>query len=216
MSYEPTNWVNGETPINAENLNKIEQKLVDLDKNGGGGGGGGLTIIQKTYAEYQALPESEKMREDVIYEITDREGGVKFGSGDISKIGDGTVTGAMVELNSRGKTERSSNTIPSVYGSEFTVTSLPLKAGHTYLVTAGLTVSVANPSQQIAAILDFTSGNGTLMGYNNAKGFAASGGGLSLTTVVYCETDATISLRSYGYENVSHNVTGTLVAVKLT
>lgn len=28
MSYTPTNWVNGQTPINAENLNKIEQQLV--------------------------------------------------------------------------------------------------------------------------------------------------------------------------------------------
>ena len=32
MSYEPTNWVNGETPINADNLNKIEQELVNLGK----------------------------------------------------------------------------------------------------------------------------------------------------------------------------------------
>ena len=31
MAYTPTNWVNGETPINAENLNNIEQGLVDLD-----------------------------------------------------------------------------------------------------------------------------------------------------------------------------------------
>lgn len=30
MSYEPTNWVNNETPINADNLNKIEQQLVAL------------------------------------------------------------------------------------------------------------------------------------------------------------------------------------------
>lgn len=63
MSYEPTNWVNGETPINAENLNKIEQKLVDLDKNGGG------------------------------------TGNVDLGSADISGIGDGTVTGAIREIN---------------------------------------------------------------------------------------------------------------------
>ena len=31
MAYTPTNWENGETPINADNLNKIEQGLVALD-----------------------------------------------------------------------------------------------------------------------------------------------------------------------------------------
>ena len=31
MAYTPTNWVNGETPINADNLNKIEQELLKLD-----------------------------------------------------------------------------------------------------------------------------------------------------------------------------------------
>lgn len=25
MSYTPTNWIDGETPVNAENLNKLEQ-----------------------------------------------------------------------------------------------------------------------------------------------------------------------------------------------
>ena len=35
MSYTPTNWVNGETPINAENLNKIEQELVGFNRKCG-------------------------------------------------------------------------------------------------------------------------------------------------------------------------------------
>jgi hypothetical protein len=62
-----------------------------------------LKIIPKTKAEYEALTEEEKMREDVIYEITDQTGGVKFGSTDISGVGDGTVTGAIGALNSKIK-----------------------------------------------------------------------------------------------------------------
>ena len=61
--------------------------------------GGGVQIIDKTYEEYQALSEAEKMRDDVIYDITDRESGVVFGNDDISGIGDGTVTGAISALN---------------------------------------------------------------------------------------------------------------------
>ena len=30
MSYTPTTWVDGETPVNAENLNKLEQGVADL------------------------------------------------------------------------------------------------------------------------------------------------------------------------------------------
>lgn len=30
MSYTPTNWVDGQTPVNAENLNKLEQGVVDI------------------------------------------------------------------------------------------------------------------------------------------------------------------------------------------
>lgn len=98
MSYIPTNWENGKTPINAENLNKIEQKLVDLDKNGGGGGGN-ATVEEMTWAEYESLSEAEKM-DGTLRVITDRKAGVRFGNVDISGIGDGTVTGAIAALNS--------------------------------------------------------------------------------------------------------------------
>lgn len=65
-----------------------------------GGGFGGIQIIDKTYEEYQALSEAEKMRDDVIYNITDKDNGVTFGNSDISNVGDGTVTGAITEVNS--------------------------------------------------------------------------------------------------------------------
>jgi len=31
MSYIPTNWVSGETPLSAENMNHIEQGIAELD-----------------------------------------------------------------------------------------------------------------------------------------------------------------------------------------
>lgn len=33
MAYSKTNWVNGQTPINANNLNKIENELENVDKS---------------------------------------------------------------------------------------------------------------------------------------------------------------------------------------
>lgn len=33
MAYEPTNWVNGITPVNETNLNKIEQGIKDNADN---------------------------------------------------------------------------------------------------------------------------------------------------------------------------------------
>lgn len=35
MAYEKTNWVNGETPISAENLNKMEEGIVEASQTGG-------------------------------------------------------------------------------------------------------------------------------------------------------------------------------------
>lgn len=32
MSYNPTTWVDGETPINASNLNKLEQGLKEVSE----------------------------------------------------------------------------------------------------------------------------------------------------------------------------------------
>ena len=32
MSYDPTNWVDGETPVNARNLNKLEQGLKEVSE----------------------------------------------------------------------------------------------------------------------------------------------------------------------------------------
>ena len=33
MSYTPTLWVDGETPVNATNMNKIEQGIVTLERD---------------------------------------------------------------------------------------------------------------------------------------------------------------------------------------
>lgn len=52
MAYVKTNWQNGVTPVNADNMNKIENELEALDQASGGGGGGasiggGFTLILK-------------------------------------------------------------------------------------------------------------------------------------------------------------------------
>lgn len=51
MAYEKTNWVNGETPISAENLNKMEQGIEEAGKTGG--------ILEGTIVAYDGdtIPE---------------------------------------------------------------------------------------------------------------------------------------------------------------
>lgn len=65
----------------------------------GAGGDGNLSIVEVTEEEYEALPEAEKMNENKIYHIVDKKSGVTFGNKDISKVGDGTVTGAIWSMN---------------------------------------------------------------------------------------------------------------------
>ena len=38
MSYTPTNWIDGETPVNAANMNKLEDAVASISRSGGGGG----------------------------------------------------------------------------------------------------------------------------------------------------------------------------------
>ncbi len=48
MSYEKTNWIDNETVVDAQKLNKIEDKLLELDEAKGGtvrlGTNGGILI----------------------------------------------------------------------------------------------------------------------------------------------------------------------------
>lgn len=58
MAYEKTNWVNGETPISAENLNKMEQGIEDAAKTGG--------ILEGTIVAYDGdtIPDGYEEVED--------------------------------------------------------------------------------------------------------------------------------------------------------
>jgi hypothetical protein len=66
-----------------------------IDENGGN-----ATVEEMTWAEYEAISEEEKM-DGTLRVITDRKAGVRFGNADISRIGDGTVTGAISALSSK-------------------------------------------------------------------------------------------------------------------
>lgn len=51
MAYEKTTWVDGETPISAENLNKMEEGIVEASQTGG--------ILEGTIVDYdgETVPE---------------------------------------------------------------------------------------------------------------------------------------------------------------
>lgn len=63
MAYQKTVWVNGVTPLNAENMNKIEQGIEDAGK------GGDITEI--TYDELVELRDKSQLIPGAWYRITD-------------------------------------------------------------------------------------------------------------------------------------------------
>lgn len=70
MAYEKTNWVDNETPINAANLNKMEDGIVEASKTGG--------VLDGTIVEWEEdeIPEGyEEVESDIVNstEITDKE-----------------------------------------------------------------------------------------------------------------------------------------------
>lgn len=84
--------------INAAYINAENNEDVEFDAPTGGGGTGNLVEISK--ADYELLSEKEKNADNVAYFIPDENvDGVDMGDSDISNIGDGTVTGAISELN---------------------------------------------------------------------------------------------------------------------
>ena len=58
MAYKKTNWVDDETPLSAENLNKMEEGIVEASQTGG--------ILTVTIVEYdgETVPEGYEQIED--------------------------------------------------------------------------------------------------------------------------------------------------------
>lgn len=59
MAYEKTNWVDNETPINAANLNKMEDGIVEASKTGG--------VLDGTIVEWEEeeIPEGYEEVEEI-------------------------------------------------------------------------------------------------------------------------------------------------------
>ena len=74
MAYEKTNWVDGETPISAENLNKMEQGIEDAAKTGG--------ILEGSIVAYDGdtIPEGyEEVDNPNVYSTEEKVVGEWFG-----------------------------------------------------------------------------------------------------------------------------------------
>lgn len=85
-----------------------------LSYGSGIGGGGNANFVELTKAEYDALEAAGQVKADTLYLIKDGILGTDAGMGnaDISKIGDGTVTGAIKEINSNLEEIEESSFIP--------------------------------------------------------------------------------------------------------
>lgn len=77
-----TTWVDGQTPVNAENLNKIENKLVEiakkiawLEENGGGGGGISNNTPPTISSTFTRTSFSSDEEIEIPYFIIDNQGG---------------------------------------------------------------------------------------------------------------------------------------------
>lgn len=98
----------------------------------GGGGGGNANLVELTKAEYDALEAAGDVKADTLYLITDGIPGTDAGMGntDISGIGDGTVTGAVSEPNSKTtnmiKTRKFTGITDAIYGTIALPSDIPV------------------------------------------------------------------------------------------
>lgn len=108
MAYTPTNWANGETPINDVNLNKIEQGIVAVDRattqntadiatantaiaqntadiqtliNQGGSGGGGASTADAVSYDNASSGLTARNVQDALDELNDNVNNCQGGSG---------------------------------------------------------------------------------------------------------------------------------------
>lgn len=70
--------------------------MFDGTAYGLGGDKGNANVVEMTQSEYDALPNPDP---ETIYFITDANAPADVGNTDISKIGDGTITGAIGAVN---------------------------------------------------------------------------------------------------------------------
>lgn len=93
MAYEKTNWVDGETPINAENLNKMEEGIEEAGKTGGILNGTVVGYTGDTIPEgYEEIENPEIHRDKIALE----EG---YTLTNINNINSVRKSGNVVELN---------------------------------------------------------------------------------------------------------------------
>ena len=110
MAYKKTNWVDNETPISAENLNKMEDGIVEASKTGG--------VLDGSIIEWEedTIPEGYEEVED--------------------DSGDGILVGSVIGYNGdtipEGYEEVEEKSLINVYGDTFKLNStnsetIPLK-----------------------------------------------------------------------------------------
>jgi hypothetical protein len=99
MAYEKTNWVNGETPISAENLNKMEEGIEEAGKTGG--------ILEGSIVAYDGdtIPEGyEEVDNPNVYSTEEKVVGEWFGkplyrTSVKGTLGSDTMTSVIIGTN---------------------------------------------------------------------------------------------------------------------
>lgn len=119
----------------------------------------------------------------------------------------------LSDVNSRGTVISNSATVPAVQGEDYTVVSITLKSGHKYLVLGHITSRTDSTDLLMCSIK--SDEGASQFGGGACYSTRQSGGGTMTYAIVDCTSDATCSLRSYGYSAEAYNVTGDIAAIQL-
>ena len=93
------------------------------------------------------------------------------------------------------------------------IATIDLTAGHTYLVLAGADSSASVST--ISVTIQTISGTADRYGLATARTTGTGGGGCVTWVIAKCNTDATLAVQGYGFDDTDYNYRGYIVAIRL-
>lgn len=142
VTYNKTNWVNYVTPLDADNMNNIENGIENLVNEFNAGSGGTITVDSKL-SETSENPVQNK----VVKAALDKKIEEPLGNGMVCKFMSGTYS--TVPVNTTMPTSPTNNGIPTTKLLKDYVednTSNPLKLSDTNLQKSGLIAQSYTPA----------------------------------------------------------------------
>ena len=147
---------------------------------------------------------------NTLYKFTEAK---SAGAWDDSKASATDIASELSALNSRGTYIFKSGNVAAVYKQNVNIATIDLTAGHTYLVLAGADASAS--VSMTSVIIQPISGTIDRYGLSASRTTGSSGGGCVTWAIVKCQTDGTLAVQGYGFDDAVYNYRGHIVAIRL-